>query len=154
MIGHFGCGNSPSSTCRAVRHTPQAATRTRISPGPGNRSASCDHSSGPPACFSTIACIDTSAQVCTHRRVRQRTDCPGRYPYARTAEGLTISESPQARLKPRFPDHWTRAVQRRRGDKKMLETIAILLLILWLLCMVSSHTFGGFIHTLPLLAGA
>ena len=30
----------------------------------------------------------------------------------------------------------------------MLETIAILLLILWLLDMVSSHTFGGLIHIL------
>jgi hypothetical protein len=28
----------------------------------------------------------------------------------------------------------------------MLETIAIVLLILWLLGMVSAHTFGGFIH--------
>jgi hypothetical protein len=35
---------------------------------------------------------------------------------------------------------------------KMLETIAILLLILWLLGMVSSHTFGGFIHILLVVA--
>jgi hypothetical protein len=34
----------------------------------------------------------------------------------------------------------------------MLETIAILLLILWLLGMVSSHTFGGFIHILLVVA--
>ena len=34
----------------------------------------------------------------------------------------------------------------------MLETIAILLLILWLLGMVSSHTFGGFIHILLVIA--
>ncbi len=34
----------------------------------------------------------------------------------------------------------------------MLETIAILLLILWLLGLVSSYTLGGFIHVLLILA--
>ena len=34
----------------------------------------------------------------------------------------------------------------------MLETIAILLVILWLLGMVSSYTFGGFIHLLLVIA--
>jgi Family of unknown function (DUF5670) len=35
---------------------------------------------------------------------------------------------------------------------QLLETIAILLLILWLLGMVSAHTFGGFIHILLVIA--
>ena len=34
----------------------------------------------------------------------------------------------------------------------MLWTIAMLLLVLWLLGMVSSYTLGGFIHILLLLA--
>lgn len=34
----------------------------------------------------------------------------------------------------------------------MLETIAIILLVLWLLGMVSSYTIGGFIHVLLVLA--
>jgi hypothetical protein len=34
----------------------------------------------------------------------------------------------------------------------MLETIAIILLILWLLGLVSSYTMGGFIHILLVLA--
>jgi len=34
----------------------------------------------------------------------------------------------------------------------MLETIAILLLILWALGMVSSYTVGGFIHILLVVA--
>ena len=34
----------------------------------------------------------------------------------------------------------------------MLETIAIVLLILWLLGLVSSNTIGGFIHILLVLA--
>jgi hypothetical protein len=34
----------------------------------------------------------------------------------------------------------------------MLLTIAIILLILWLLGMVSSYTFGGFLHLLLILA--
>jgi hypothetical protein len=34
----------------------------------------------------------------------------------------------------------------------MLETIAVVLIILWLLGMVSSYTIGGFIHILLVLA--
>lgn len=34
----------------------------------------------------------------------------------------------------------------------MLETIAILLLILWALGMVSAYTIGGFIHILLVIA--
>lgn len=34
----------------------------------------------------------------------------------------------------------------------MLETIAIVLLILWLLGLVSSYTLGGFIHALLVIA--
>ena len=36
----------------------------------------------------------------------------------------------------------------------MLNTILILLLLLWLLGMVSSYTLGGFIHLLLVLAVA
>ena len=34
----------------------------------------------------------------------------------------------------------------------MLETIAVVLIILWLLGMVSSYTAGGFIHILLVIA--
>lgn len=34
----------------------------------------------------------------------------------------------------------------------MLETIAVILLVLWLLGMVSSYTLGGFIHVLLVIA--
>jgi len=34
----------------------------------------------------------------------------------------------------------------------MLETIAIVLLVLWVLGLVSSYTMGGFIHVLLVLA--
>jgi len=34
----------------------------------------------------------------------------------------------------------------------MLETIAVILIILWLLGMVSSYTMGGFIHILLVVA--
>jgi len=34
----------------------------------------------------------------------------------------------------------------------MLETIAVILIILWLLGLVSSYTMGGFIHILLVLA--
>jgi hypothetical protein len=41
---------------------------------------------------------------------------------------------------------------RLNGGQIMLWTIAVLLLILWLLGMVSSYTLGGFIHILLVLA--
>lgn len=34
----------------------------------------------------------------------------------------------------------------------MLETIALILVILWLLGLVSSYTMGGFIHVLLVIA--
>jgi len=34
----------------------------------------------------------------------------------------------------------------------MLETIAVILIVLWLLGLVSSYTVGGFIHVLLVIA--
>jgi hypothetical protein len=34
----------------------------------------------------------------------------------------------------------------------MLETIAVILLVLWILGLVSSYTLGGFIHILLVIA--
>jgi hypothetical protein len=39
-----------------------------------------------------------------------------------------------------------------RKDHKMLWTIAVILVILWLLGFVSSYTMGGFIHVLLVVA--
>ena len=38
------------------------------------------------------------------------------------------------------------------GGQKMLWTIFVILLVLWLVGLVSSYTMGGFIHLLLLLA--
>jgi hypothetical protein len=38
------------------------------------------------------------------------------------------------------------------GANKMLETLAVLLIILWLLGLVTSYTLGGLIHVLLLIA--
>jgi hypothetical protein len=42
------------------------------------------------------------------------------------------------------------AAFRRRGN--MLYTIAVILVVLWILGLVSSYTMGGFIHVLLLIA--
>ncbi len=34
----------------------------------------------------------------------------------------------------------------------MLETVAVVLIVLWLLGLVSSYTMGGFIHVLLVIA--
>ena len=36
----------------------------------------------------------------------------------------------------------------------MLTTILVVLVVLWLLCMVSGYTFGGYVHILLVLATA
>jgi hypothetical protein len=53
---------------------------------------------------------------------------------------------------------WTIAT-RKTGDgltttenNKMLEAIAVVLILLWILGMVSSYTMGGFIHVLLVIA--
>jgi hypothetical protein len=38
------------------------------------------------------------------------------------------------------------------GEAHMLESIALILIILWVLGLVSSYTMGGFIHILLVLA--
>jgi len=38
------------------------------------------------------------------------------------------------------------------GEITMLETIAVILIVLWLLGMVSGYTIGSFIHLLLVLA--
>lgn len=38
------------------------------------------------------------------------------------------------------------------GYKHMLETIAVILIILWLLGLVTSYTMGGLIHILLVIA--
>jgi hypothetical protein len=40
----------------------------------------------------------------------------------------------------------------RIGIPKMLETIAVILIILWALGLVTSYTMGGFIHVLLIIA--
>jgi asparagine N-glycosylation enzyme membrane subunit Stt3 len=49
------------------------------------------------------------------------------------------------------------AVLKRPSDKlagvaNMLETIAVILIILWLLGFITSYTMGGFIHALLVIA--
>lgn len=38
------------------------------------------------------------------------------------------------------------------GDTLMLETVIVVLVVLWLLGMVSSYTMGGLIHALLVIA--
>ena len=40
----------------------------------------------------------------------------------------------------------------KKGARDMLYTIAIVLVVLWLLGLVSSYTMGGFIHILLVIA--
>ncbi len=40
----------------------------------------------------------------------------------------------------------------KEWSKNMLETIAVILLVMWILGLVSSYTIGGFIHILLVIA--
>jgi hypothetical protein len=46
----------------------------------------------------------------------------------------------------------TEAALQRADDAGMLYTIAVVLIVLWLLGLVSSYTIGGFIHVLLVIA--
>jgi uncharacterized membrane protein YtjA (UPF0391 family) len=46
----------------------------------------------------------------------------------------------------------TRVAEASQGDTKMLWTIFVILLVLWLLGLVTSYTLGGFIHILLVIA--
>ena len=41
---------------------------------------------------------------------------------------------------------------REKGDAQMLWTVAVILIILWLLGLVTSYTMGGLIHILLVIA--
>ena len=43
-------------------------------------------------------------------------------------------------------------LQRPEGETSMLETIAVILIVLWLLGMVSGYTLGNFIYVLLVVA--
>jgi hypothetical protein len=47
---------------------------------------------------------------------------------------------------------WNAAPDLARKEKTMLETIAIILIVLWLLGMVSGYTLGNFIYVLLVIA--
>jgi hypothetical protein len=46
----------------------------------------------------------------------------------------------------------TRSTTTADGKDSMLYTIAVVLLVLWILGLVSSYTIGGFIHILLVIA--
>jgi hypothetical protein len=62
--------------------------------------------------------------------------------------GIQIAEPFSRGWKPRGIER--KQLQRRK--RTMLETIAIILIVLWLLGMVSGYTMGAFIHVLLVIA--
>ena len=51
-----------------------------------------------------------------------------------------------------MPEAWCQISFFTKGEIEMLETIAVILLVLWLLGLVTGQTFGGFIYLLLVLA--
>ena len=49
-------------------------------------------------------------------------------------------------------DLYRRQLTASYGEAHMLESIALILIILWVLGLVSSYTLGGFIHILLVIA--
>ena len=50
------------------------------------------------------------------------------------------------------PMSGSRANRRKQEEHDVLQTVAIVLIILWLLGFVTSYTMGGFIHILLIIA--
>ena len=55
-------------------------------------------------------------------------------------------------LSAKMPGFYYGAVSTTKTKNKMIYTIAIILLVLWLLGLVTSATMGGFIHILLVVA--
>jgi hypothetical protein len=72
---------------------------------------------------------------------------PCRYASAQTSDWRGHSITPLAAVSTRL---FTSQLMAR--GSKMLSTIAIVLLILWVLGLVTSYTIGGFIHILLVVA--
>ena len=49
-------------------------------------------------------------------------------------------------------DSYRRQLTASDGEAHMLESIALILIILWVLGLVSAYTLGGFIHILLVIA--
>jgi hypothetical protein len=56
------------------------------------------------------------------------------------------------RWPPSSPRGFRRHPIRHGGRRTMLETVAIILIVLWLLGLVTSYTMGGLIHILVVIA--
>jgi uncharacterized membrane protein YjdF len=65
-------------------------------------------------------------------------------PWSRLTEGLVAH-----RL---LKSGGSASIEARRRRRTMLETIAVILIILWLLGMVSGYTLGNFIYVLLVVA--
>jgi hypothetical protein len=50
-----------------------------------------------------------------------------------------------------LPEAWCQ-ISFSKGEIEMLETIAVILLVLWLLGLVTGQTFGGVLHLLIVVA--
>jgi hypothetical protein len=66
-----------------------------------------------------------------------------------TTAAMTTTRTPVLKLQPHVISQCHRP---GGGDEGMLETIAIILIILWLLGMVSGYTLGNFIWVLLVIA--
>src|SRR5579883_355961 len=71
MTGSLGLDNSPSTTCKSVRQTPQAPTLILISPAPGCGSGRSSSMSGVQISFKTIARM-TSLPRCSSEETPRR----------------------------------------------------------------------------------
>lgn len=72
---------------------------------------------------------------------------------------VTPHSADPARLLASYQRWKTNAITERKSNKQinlkenhMLYTIAVVLIVLWLLGLVSSYTMGGFIHILLVIA--
>jgi hypothetical protein len=75
---------------------------------------------------------------------------PSTIPEARTVS--CYSQTPMAAnsvLALRVPE---KEREREKENRKMLWTIFVILMVLWLLGLVTSYTFGGFIHVFLVIA--
>ena len=70
----------------------------------------------------------------------------------RTFSGQEITTHRDLSFRSCLPHVWTPACFDNSANNNMLWTIFVILLVLWLLGLVTSYTFGGFVHILLVVA--
>src|SRR5678816_1224753 len=96
----------------------------------------------------TISRSLRAAVTSSPARFKSATGWPRTRPRGSSPRGNARPPTRGSRRPRRTADPCARFADRLQKERTMLETIAVILIVLWLLGLVTSYTMGGLIHAL------